>query len=92
MTWFYDFLWEAVRNPALIVKYAKEVGISPPPPPEDFYDRLAYVASLAAEALEKERDADVFWTSRCQEAKRFYLEAAQDLESVGRKIKSFELC
>ncbi len=92
MTAFHDFLWEAVRQPALIINYAREVGISLPQPPEDFYKRLEYVARAVVQILEAERDDDVFWRSRCVEAKRFYLEASQDLKEVGIEMEEFRLC
>lgn len=89
---FYDFLWEAVRRPTLIIEYAKEVGLKPPPPPEDFYDRLEYVARISVLLLEAERGDDQFWRRRCAEAKRFYLEVAADLKEVGRNLPSFTQC
>jgi hypothetical protein len=89
---FYDFLWEAVRRPALIMNYAWEVGVSLPQPPEDFYKRLEYVARAVVQILEAERDDDAFWRSRCAEAKRFYLEASQDLKEVGIEMEEFRLC
>lgn len=92
MTAFYDFLWEAVRRPTLIINYAREVGVSLPQPPEDFYKRLEYVARAIVQLLKAERDDSVFWRSRCAEAKRFYLEASQDLKEVGVEIGEFRLC
>jgi hypothetical protein len=92
VTAFHDFLWETVRQPALIINYAREVGISLPQPPEDFYKRLEYVARAVVQILEAERDDDVFWRSRCVEAKRFYLEASQDLKEVGIEMEEFRLC
>ncbi|MEZ0319032.1 MAG: hypothetical protein ABWK05_03430 [Pyrobaculum sp.] len=89
---FYDFLWEAVRNPRLIVTYAEEVGVSPPPPPQEFYQRLRYVAELVVAVLDKERGEDVFWLRRCIEAKRFYNEARHDLAVIGDSLPEFELC
>ncbi|MEM1598569.1 MAG: hypothetical protein QXP31_11775, partial [Pyrobaculum sp.] len=89
---FYDFLWEAVRNPQLIVTYAKDVGVSPPPPPQEFYQRLRYVAELVVVVLEREKGDDLFWLRRCVEAKRFYNEARQDLAVVGHIIPEFGLC
>lgn len=89
---FYDFLWEAVRNPQLIVTYANEVGVSPTPPPKEFYQRLRYVAELVVVVLEKEKDDDVFWLRRCLEAKRFYNEARQDLALIGDFLPEFKLC
>jgi len=89
---FYEFLWEAVRRPVLILEYAKEVGVMLPNPPEDFYKRLEYVANAVVQILEVEKDDSVFWRNRCVEAKRFYLEAAQDLKEVGITVKDFHLC
>jgi hypothetical protein len=89
---FYDFLWEAVRRPALIMKYAWEVGVSLPQPPEDFYKRLEYVARAVVQILEAERDDDAFWRRRCAEAKRFYMETSQDLKEVGVEMEEFRLC
>ncbi|MEM0369915.1 MAG: hypothetical protein QXK71_02145 [Pyrobaculum sp.] len=92
MTSFYDFLWEAVRNPELIIHYANEVGISPPPPPIDFYDRLEYVAVWTVEILKIEKDDTIYWNSRCREAKRFFLDALEDLKAAGKLLRNFDLC
>ena len=92
MTTFYEFLWEAVRRPTLIIDYAREIGVSLPQPPEEFYQRLEYVADAVVQILEAERGDDAFWRNRCLEAKRFYLEASQDLREVGIVMKEFRLC
>ncbi|ABL88834.1 conserved hypothetical protein [Pyrobaculum islandicum DSM 4184] len=92
MTLFYDFLWEAVRRPRIIIEYANQIGINLPPPPEDFYMRLEYVAKAAKLILEIERDDSVFWRSRCIDAKRFYIEASQDLREMGIVLEDFNLC
>lgn len=92
MTTFYEFLWEAVRRPKLIIDYAREIGVSLPQPPEEFYQRLEYVADAVVQILEAERDDDAFWRNRCLEAKRFYLETSQDLREVGIVMKEFRLC
>jgi hypothetical protein len=55
VTTFYEFLWEAVRWPTLIIDYAREIGVSPPQPPEEFYQRLEYVANAVVQILEAER-------------------------------------
>ncbi|MFN7105829.1 MAG: hypothetical protein ACK4M3_04525 [Pyrobaculum sp.] len=89
---FYDFLWEAVRRPSLIVEHAKELRIELPPPPQDFYSRLKYVASAVVLILSAERGDDEWWKRRCVEARRFYLEAAQDLKEVGIPLERFDLC
>ena len=92
MTTFYEFLWEAVRRPTLIIDYAREIGVFLPQPPEEFYQRLEYVADAVVQILEAERGDDAFWRNRCLEAKRFYLEASQDLREVGIVMKEFRLC
>jgi len=88
---FYNFLWEAVRRPSLIVEYAKAVGVELPNPPEDFYARLEYVAKAAVLVLEAERGEDEFWLSRCREVKKFYLEAQADLRER-KNLPSFTIC
>ena len=50
------------------------------------------MARAVVQILEAERDDDVFWRSRCVEAKRFYLEASQDLKEVGIEMEEFRLC
>lgn len=80
---FYEFLWEAVRRPSLIIEYARELGIRLPDPPEDFYRRLEYVARAVAMILEIERGDDYHWHVRYRDAKRFCAEARQDLKDVG---------
>jgi hypothetical protein len=92
VTAFYEFLWEAVRRPTLIIDYAREIGVSLPQPPEEFHQRLEYVADAVVRILEAERGDDAFWKKRCLEAKRFYLETSQDLREVGIVMKEFRLC
>lgn len=89
---FYDFLWEAVRRPSLITEHARELGIVLPPPPQDFYDRLKYVASATVLILAMEKEYDEWWNRRCKEAKRFYIEASEDLKEVGVSLEKFVLC
>lgn len=89
---FYDFLWEAVRNPRLVAEYSREIGVALPSPPEDFYGRLEYVARAVVQILSAERGDDVYWHRRCAEAKRFYSEASTDLREVGVVLPPFTLC
>ncbi|MFN3804369.1 MAG: hypothetical protein ACK4SY_04885 [Pyrobaculum sp.] len=89
---FYDFLWEAVRRPSLVVEYTRELGIELPQPPQDFYSRLKYVAATAVLILSAERGDDEWWKRRCVEVRRFYLEAAEDLKGVGISLERFDLC
>jgi hypothetical protein len=76
----------------LIIDYAREIGVSLPQPPEEFYQRLEYVANAVVQILEAERDNDAFWRNRCLETKRFYLETSRDLQEVSIVMKEFRLC
>ncbi|MEZ0248852.1 MAG: hypothetical protein ABWJ97_06235 [Thermoproteus sp.] len=86
---FYDFLWESVKRPELLLEYARRAGLVVDVDTNgDFYDRLKLVAKLSVEIFEAETsrlDAEMPQIrERCRDVRRFVLEARQDLEEAGR--------
>ncbi|KUO86896.1 MAG: hypothetical protein AT715_00650 [Thermoproteus sp. JCHS_4] len=86
---FYEFLWQAVKRPELLVEYARRADMQIEVSAEaDFYDRLRQIAVLAVEILEREAahiDGPIPQLSeRCRDVARFVAEARMDLEAAGR--------
>ncbi|MEL9991086.1 MAG: hypothetical protein QXP98_09180 [Thermoproteus sp.] len=86
---FYEFLWESVKKPELLLEYARRAGLVVYADIKgDFYDRLKLVAKLSVDVFEAEisrLDVEMPQVKeRCRDVRRFVLEARQDLEEAGR--------
>lgn len=89
---FYEFLWEAVRRPELLRRYAEELGLDLPDPPQGFYERLRYVAEALPAVMAREPRDVPQWTTRCMEARRFHVEASMDLREAGLRARLPKPC
>ncbi len=93
---FYEFLWQAVKRPELLVEYARRADMQIEVSAEaDFYDRLRQIAVLAVEILEREAahiDGPIPQLSeRCRDVARFVAEARMDLAAAGRDASGLRL-
>ncbi len=86
---FYEVLWEFVRMPRKLVEYAHSLGVDLGPPPDDFADRLLFVARGILRIMEVEASDVPQFRERCRGAMRFLRDVLMDLESYG--VKSEEV-
>ncbi len=91
---FYEILWGFVRMPEGLVEYARSIGIDLGIPPEDFADRMLFVARGMVRVMEVEASDVPQFSERCRGATRFLRDVLMDAPLYGldpREVKGLEM-
>ncbi len=87
---FYEALWRFVRVPEELVEYARGLGMYLGTPPEDFGDRLLFVARNIVHIMEVEASDVPQFVERCMGAMRFLRDVRVDAPYYGLNVRDIE--